>query len=894
MRSDAEWRRYVRTRLPALDVTAEREAEIVEELAAQMAATCERERSGGASEAVARQRAEDEVSDWPALARTLGLIERPCIPPSPAGAGTGGFMTGWLQDVRYARRALARSPGFAAVAILTLALGVSAATIVYALADGILLRPLPIHDPDRVVLTRELIDGDEVSISWPNFQDWRDRATVFEQLAAWRGLTTNLSGYGEPQRLMARQVTANLFGVLGVAPVLGRDFTPADDQPGVERVCLVSHGFWTRQLGGDPGAIGRRLMLDEVPVTVIGVLPPAFTVARVEDIFLPFGNFLTPGSFMLRRGNHFGLAGIGRLKPGVTVAAAQAEIAGLARQLELEYPATNSGNSGIVRPLHDVLVGTARPMLVVLLGAVAVMLLIACVNLANLLLARAAGRAQEVAVRQSLGAARWRIVRQVLTESLLLALAGGLAGVALAFAGFKTVVALLPADQPRLHTLEIDLRVLAVAAAVTLGAGILFGLAPALHAGSARALRLLRGARVTGSAAGGALTRRALLLVEVALVVMLVAGAGLMLRTMRNLLAVDVGFEADRVITAQFTLPGRFDYDKRLAFLDQAIERLQALPGVGGAAFTNSLPVDGSTSNSVFIVEGQPVPPRSDLPSAAITAVSTGYFDTMRIAPVAGRGFTTLDVRTTPPVVIVNRTLARRLFGDSNPIGARLKQGWPEDPTPWREIVGVVNDVAVSGLDDAPPLQIYLPVAQLAQGYGSFAIRTHGDPEGLGRSIESAIQAVEPTLPIYNVRTMAQVIGSGVGNQRLTLAMLMGFAAMALLMASIGVFGVTAYSVAQRTHEIGVRMALGAGRLSVLALVLRQELAACLLGIGAGIAGAALLSRLLESLLFGVAPRDLPTLLGAAMVLLVVTTLACLVPAHRATRVDPVTALRLE
>lgn len=888
-----DWRRYVRTHLPPLEMPAEREAEMVEELAIQLSATYERELARGATDAEARAAADAEVPDWQALAHTLTRIERPYVEPAAAGAGTGGFMTGLVQDIRYALRALARAPGFTAIAVLTLALGISAATIVYAMVDGILLRPLPIHEPERVVLTRELIDGNEVSISWPNFLDWRERAASFEQLAAWRGITTNLSGFGEPRRLMARQVTANLFSVLGVAPILGRDLTAADDQPGVGRVCLVSYGFWQQQLGGDPAAVGRRIILDEVAVTVIGVLPPSFTVARIEDIFLPFGNYLTPGSFMLLRGNHFGLAGIGRLKPGVSVTEANAEVAGLARQLELEHPATNSGNGGIARPLHDVLAGPARPMLLVLLGAVAVMLLIACVNLANLLLARAAARAQEIAVRRSLGAGRGRIVRQLLTESTLLALGGGAAGVGLAFAGFAAVVALLPADQPRVHTLAIDLRVLTVSALVTLGTGILFGLAPALHAASGRSMTLLRGARITGGAAS-AVTRRALLLVEVALAVMLVAGAGLMLRTMGNLLAIDPGFAADGMLTGQFSLPNRFDREKRLAFVEQVITRLEALPGVARAAFTNSLPIDGSTSNSVFTVEGRPPAERRDLPSAAFTTVSTNYFDTMQIARIAGRAFTTLDTAGSPPVVIVNASLAKRLFGDRDPIGARIKQGWPENPGAWREIVGVVRDVTIAGIDDDSGLQIYLPLAQSAQGYGSFAIRTHGNPDRLRRPLESAVREVEPTLPLYNIRTMDEVIAVGIGNQRLTMVMLTGFAAMALLMASIGVFGVTAYTVAQRTHEIGVRMALGARPASVLALVLRQEIGACLLGIGAGVAGAVVLSSLLESLLFGVAARDTATLVLAAGVLLAATTIACYLPARRATRVDPVTALRIE
>jgi predicted permease len=400
-RSSEGWRRYVRSHLPPLHVSAEREIEIVDELAAQLDATYTRARSGGAGDSESMARAEAEVPNWQELARAVERIERPHRSESAPGAGTGGFMTGFIQDVRYALRALARAPGFSAVAIVTLALGIGATTIVYSLVDGVLLRPLPIRDPERVVLARTLSsDKSEMSVSFPDFQDWVARAKSFESLAAWRGFPSNLTGMGQPRRIFVRQVTANLFSVLGVRPILGRDLTAADDQPGVDRVCLVSYGFWQRELGGDASAIGRRIMLDETPVTVIGVLPADFTIAREEDAFMPFSNFLRPGSFMYGRGNHFGLAAIGRLAPGATVESARAEIETLSRQLAQEHPDTNSGQSGTVRLLFDVLVSDARRMLWILLGAVSAMLLIACVNLANLLLARAAGRAQELAVRR--------------------------------------------------------------------------------------------------------------------------------------------------------------------------------------------------------------------------------------------------------------------------------------------------------------------------------------------------------------------------------------------------------------------------------------------------------------------------------------------------------------
>jgi putative ABC transport system permease protein len=889
------WRQHVRSHLPPLSVSAERESDIVDELALQLEATYERARAQGASETDAVARALAEVPDWQTLARTLGRIERPHAPSPAPGAGSGGPMTGIVQDLRYAARALVRAPGFAAISIVTLALGIAATTIVYSLVDGILLRPLPIHQPERVMLTRETTPtGQDMSLAWPNFEDWKKRQTSFEHFAGWRGLPANLTGIDQPRRINVRHMTWDMLTTLGVRPILGRDFTADDDQYGVERTAIVSYAFWQTDLGGTPDAIGRRIMLDETSVTVIGVLPREFAIARDEAMFLPWGSYLVPKSFMFGRGNHFGLAAIARLKPGVTVEAARAEMSSIARQLAQEYPATNSGNGATLVPFFEVLVRDARPMLYVLTGAVLTMLLIACVNLANLMLARAAGRTQEMAVRRSLGAARWRLARQMLTESVLLALLGGAAGVALAYVGLEALVALLPPTQPRVHLIAIDGRVLAISAVVTILTGLLFGLVPAIQAATGRSMSLLRGARVTGTAQTSAGTRRALLLAEVALALVLVTGAGLMLRTMNNLLAVDPGFDGEQLISAQFNLPARYDAPKRIQFYDRAVERLRALPGVTHAAFTYSLPLAGSNWNSIFIVEGQPVPERSQLPSSAWTPITKNYFETMGIRLLRGRLFEDTDATGAPDVVIVNETFARRFFGDNDPIGTRVKQGWPEDKTPWRQIVGVVNDVRVASLQGDPTLQIYIPVRQAAQSGGVFVVRAATAPAALTRAMESAIHEIDPNLPLFNVRTMDQVLEAGIGNERLTMVLLAGFAALALLMAAIGVFGVTAYTVSQRTHEVGIRMALGAKPGSVLAMVLRQEMSACLIGIAAGLVGAVLLSSLLESLLFGIPPRDAVTLSGAAVVLLVVTAVACIIPARRATRVDPATALRLE
>jgi putative ABC transport system permease protein len=890
-----DWRRYTREHLPPLRVTAEREIEIVEELAGQMEATYERARAAGASESEARARATAEVPDWHALAATLGRIERAAVSPPVAGAGSGGMMTGFIQDLRYAVRSLRRSPGFASVALVTLSLGIAATTIIYSVVDGILLRPLPIANPDRVVLAREFINGAENSVSWPSYLDWEQRQTSFSHMAAWRGITTNLTGLGDARRLNARQMTWPMLATLGVTPVLGRDFTAQDDQPGVDRTALVSYRFWQRDLGGDPAAIGRRLTLDDVAVTVIGVLPRDFTIAREEDVFLPFQNFLSGPSrgMFLNRGNHFGLAAIARLKDGVSIETARAEIVGIARQLELEHPNTNSGNGAVVRPFFDVLVADARPMLYVLLGAVAAMLLIACVNLANLMLARAAGRNQEMAVRRSLGAGRLRIIRQMLTESLLLSIVGGAAGIALAYAGLETLIALLPPNQPRIHIVQIDWRVLSMAATASIATGVLFGLMPAVQAATGLAMVELPGTRVAGSAAA-AFQRRVLLAAEVALAVVLVTGAGLMLRTMNNLLAIETGFTSEQVVSANVSLPDRYDAPARRRFVAQVIENLQAAPGVTSAAMTNSLPVAGSNWGSIFIVDGQPVPERSKLPSAAWTTVTTRYFETMGLRLVRGRLFADADREDAPFVAVVNQTFARRFFGDNDPIGARVKQGWPEDKAPWREIVGVVNDVRINGLQDDSRLQVYLPYMQTTMPFGFLVARSPQEAGTIGRAIQSAVHSVDANLPVFNIRTMDQVIEGDVGNARLTTILLLWFAALALLMAAIGVFGVTAYAVAQRTREIGVRVALGAKPAQVLGMVLRQEMSACAVGILAGLGGALLLSSLLESLLYNVAPRDPITLAAAAVVLLSVTALACLIPARRAAQVDPATALRIE
>jgi putative ABC transport system permease protein len=894
--SRPSWRAYVRSHLPPLDISPEREIEIVDELALQLEAAYDTAINRGATTAEAHQAALAEVPDWHALAKTLAHIERPLVSRVPPAVRptSGGLMSGLIQDIRYAYRGLVRAPGFATVAILTLTLGIAATTIVYSLVDGILLRPLPIHQPDRVVIARETNPGGvPISLSWPNFLDWQARAKSFQILAVWRGRAANFTGSGDPQRILIREVTWNLFDVLGVQPAAGRGLTAADDAFGVPRVCVISHGFAQRQFGGSSEAIGKQITLDEEPVTIVGVLPADFTIARVEDAFLPLRTFIGPGSSMLGRGNHNGLAAVGRLADGVSLDAARAELAVIAKQLADSYPNTNSGIGAMADLLFDVLVQQTRPALAVLAAAVAVMLLIACVNLANLLLVRGAARAQELEVRRALGAERWRLLRQLLTESVVLSLIGGVAGIVLAYAGFNVFLDLLPADQPRMHQVTMNGRVLLFAVAISVAAGLLFGLVPALHAGSRRAMSLLRGARVAGAAGVQGRTRQLLLVAQLSLALVLLVAAGLMTRTMENLFAIDVGFAPERVVSANLLLPAtRYTADARRAFFTQVEERLRAVPGVENAALALSLPVRGSFWNSVFVIEGLPVPARADLPSAALNPVTPGYFDTMGMQLVRGRGFTAADRNGTPYVAVVNESFVKRFWPNGDALGKRLKQGWPEDKTPWREIVGVVKDVKTEGVDQPTRIQVYLPLAQEPFSFVTVVARATGDPARLRSAVERAVREVDPNLPVYDILTLPEIMQRGVGSQRLLMILLLGFGGLALLLAAVGVFGVNAYAVSQRTHELGVRMALGADRGRVLKMVLAQGFVTCAIGIALGIVAAIGATRLLRTLLYQVTPYDPFTFASVTAVLILITAAACYLPALRATRVDPVAALR--
>ncbi|MFL6227275.1 MAG: ABC transporter permease [Pyrinomonadaceae bacterium] len=800
-------------------------------------------------------------------------------------------------DLKYSARLLLKSPGFTFVAVLSLALGVGANTAIFSLVNTALLRPLPFSEPDQLMfLAEQSRAGDRGNLAYPNFKDWQERAKSFAGMAVYRGGSFSLTGGDYAVRLQGRTVSGNFFELLGVQPELGRAFTAEDDKLGAAKTALISHGLWLERFGGDTTVVGREIKLDSETVTVVGVLPQWLEFLRRDDIYVPIGPTLTEQSGYLERGNHFGLYGVARLKPGVAPAQARAEIEGLAAQLEREYPETNSGVGAQVMPLAERWVENLKPALLVLLAAVAFVLLIACVNVANLALARGAERQREIAVRVALGAARWRIVRQLLSESMLLALLGGGAGLLLGSWLLDGLLALAPADAIQLTHVSLDGRVLWFTLGVSLVTGLLFGLVPALNASHPDLNAALKegGRSLADSSREG--LRRALLVAEVGLALVLLVGAGLMLRTVRQLTRVDVGFDADHLLTARFNLPADTykENPRRLAFYDECLTRVSALPGVSGAALTFSLPIDGSNWNSVFVAADLPVPARADIPSSAFTPVSGNYFSTMNIPVLRGRAFNSTDTADGQRVVVINETMARRLWPGQDAVGKRIKQGWPEAKTPWREVIGVVADVKLNGVERETPLQSYLPLTQEPARSLVLVARTKGDPRPLGASVEQAMHSIEKDLPVFAVRSMDEILNSAIAQQRLLMTLLAGFSVVALLLAAVGIYGVISWSVNRRTHEIGIRMALGAQTSDVLRLVIGQGMRLALAGVVVGLVSAFGVTRLMKGLLFGVSASDPATFVGIAVLLALVSFAACYLPARRATQVDPMIALRHE
>ncbi len=802
-------------------------------------------------------------------------------------------------DVRFALRQLRRNPGFTAVAMTTLALGIGATTAIFSVVDGILFKPLAFRQPDRLVnawsdVTRRGGPDDEW-LSWPNFADLRDQVTQLDALAAWGGASPILTGRGEARQLLAAQISEGMFSrVLPVEPVLGRLFSRDDHQSGSSTV-LLSYEMWRDEFASDPDVVGATLQLDDQPNTVIGVLPEGFQPPFVPDAELWLPTQIDSAAVQGRRGN-FSWRAVGRLAPDASLESANTEVASLARRLEAQYPESNTGMGFRLVGLRDDLVAGARAGLLTLFGAVGFVLLVACVNIANLLLARATSRRSELAVRTALGAGRHRIIRQLLTESLILATLGGLAGVGLAFLGTDLLVSLAPANTPRLSEVGVDVRALGAAAAVSLLSGLVFGLAPAIHgSGCGVAWALRETGRGSGEGRRGGLLRGALVTGQVALALVLLVGSGLLIQSFVNLRTRDLGFRPEGVISMRVNLPpSRYpDADTRRTFYTTLEERLAALPGVRSVAFTSTVPLTGFDGDVDFVVEGRPAPAAGQETVAWFRRVTPGYFETMGIAVADGRGFEEQDHATAPRVVIVNETLARRQFPGESAVGKRINVNGAESPV-WREIVGVAADIRNFGIREESRMAMYAPYDQVPTSVVFPVLRTELAPESIVPLVRRAVAGIDPNLAVAEVLTMDEIVATSIAQDRVVATLLSLFAGAGLLLAFIGLYGVVSYGVHARRRELGIRVALGADASHIRRLVVGRSLGLSGIGVLIGLASAAGLARLMQGLLFGVSAGDPATFAAVTLVLGLAALAASLVPALRATRVDPVEVLKAE
>ncbi|MGH9490572.1 MAG: ABC transporter permease [Terriglobales bacterium] len=814
-------------------------------------------------------------------------------------------------ELRYALRLLRRAPGFAAVAILTLGLGIGANTAMFTIVDAVLMRPLPYPHASRIVQVRKSYHGggSQTSTSVPNYLDL-SHSPAFQSIAAYDPIATGFSlvGQGVPQRFAGLHVTSGFFRTLGVQPVLGRDFAPDEDQPGHAPVAIITHSLWEGEFGGRPDVIGRAETFNGVAYTVIGVLPGSFRFSPRADVFAPL-DLQQATTYTDRQANVYEV--IARLAPGVSLRQAEAQVTLLANRLSRQYAADR--NSGILlRPLREELSGPARPALLILLGAVGLVLLIACANVANLLLARAAGRRQELALRMALGAAPGRIARQLLTESLLLAFLGGAAGLLLAYWAVPALVALGPASLPQVTAIGISGPVLLFTVGLCIATGVIFGSAPAWQAARPDMNAVLKegGTRASGGR-GRRRLRSALVVSEMAFALVLLTGAGLLITSWARLEAVPPGFRPSHVLTLRMALPpSQFANTVAVANFDRALlPRLDRLPGVRAAAISDDLPLEGMDADLPFEVMGRPAPARNNVPDGFYHVVAGRLFAALGMPLLRGRGFTAADTAGSPPVVIINQAAAERYWPHQNPIGQAIWIGKPimgpalTDPAP-RTIVGVVGNVHENSLGNRHIRDaLYIPAAQVPDALMALfvkllppavVVRTTGDPGALTAAVERQVWAVNPAVPLYQQQTLEQIVTQSAGPQRFSATLLGIFAALALVLAAVGIYGVMAYSVAQRQREIGVRMALGAGRSQVLRMVVGDGLRLALIGIAIGWGAGLALTRLLASLLFGVRSWDPAIFIATGVALVALAVLASLVPARRAAGVDPMLALRNE
>ena len=811
-------------------------------------------------------------------------------------------MSTFVQDLRYGARMLVTGGPVTLVAVITLALGIGANTAIFSMVNGILLKPLPYVRPSELVLIGERHGDRPISVSWLNYVDWNAQNRVFADMGATNTVFLNLTRRDtEPERLVGARVTASYFRTLGVEPLAGRIFTEQEDSVGGEPVILLSEGLWQRLFGGDRAVIGRPLTLNDTTYTVIGIMPASFVIQNPPiDAWVSMGRVRE--SFG-NRGNHPGISVVARLKPGVTVEQARTDLDAIAARLAQDYPATNSNIGVVIDPLHERVVGRdLTRALVVLLGAVAFVLLIACANVANLLLSRGAARQREIAVRTALGANRVRLLRQLLTESVLLAAAGGIGGVLLGAWGLRTLLAVVPDNLARVEAVRIDATVLAFTAAVTLLTGVIFGLAPALQVSKPDLSETLKeGGRAGSKGVRAQRARSTLVVAQIGLSLVLLTGAGLMLRSFAELQASSPGLDPTNVVTGGVTLPGtRYGTEEpRRQFMRRMIERLEAAPGVEAVGTITPLPLSLNGWQTSFAVEGYPEPEPGKFPTNDLARVTPGYFRAMGVRLLRGRTFTWQDDENAPLVAIIDETFAQTWFANQDPIGRRIKinaghpvPGMP--PPPWITVVGVVNHVKNYGIDQESRVEVYVPFMQSPLPQMTLVVKGPGGVATLGQVMGDAVRGVDPTLPVFAVRTMDDYLARTLTSKRLMMLLLAVFAAVALTLAAVGIYGVMAYAVAQRTSEIGIRMALGAHPRDVLRLVIGQGMLLTAFGLVLGLAAAYWLTRLMEALLFGVSATDVGTFAAVAALLAAVAFLATWIPARRAARVDPLVALRSE
>jgi putative ABC transport system permease protein len=799
-----------------------------------------------------------------------------------------------FEDLRYSLRLLARSPGFTLVAAVGLALGIGANSAIFTAMNAVLLRPLPYKEADRLVLLWQLNrhTGDrEVKASAPDYIDWREQNSAFQDIAAFNansGLGLNLSGAGHPARISATSVTGNLFSVLGVTPALGRSFLPDEERPGSAPVCILSDDLWKRGFGSDSKIIGRSVTLNGAMWTVVGVMPAGFRFPQSVDLWVPA---MVRSTARTKHAQHY-LGVIARLKPGLSLDHAQAELDALARRMQLQYPETNAGLGIRLVPLRTQIAGNIRPALLVLFGATAFVLLIACTNLANLLLVRATVRQAEMSLRLALGASRTRLVRQLLTESALLGLLGGILGLVLAFAGTRLLLNHSPSNFPRTNEIAVDGRVLAFTLGLSVFTAVIFGVVPALQASKPDLFRTLK-VGSSGFAIGHGWQRLRLLLVasEMALALVLLIGAGLMIRSFFRLQEVNIGLDPLNVLTVNTTLTvDRYQAPRQIAFYRDVVERIDALPGVTSVGAVDNLPLGGSDVHNFGIV-GRSAWDPGDEPSGEFGVVTPQYFNAIGIRLTKGRYFTQGDGDETPRVAIINDAVASRYWPQEGPLGKKITIDFEREP---REIVGVVGNVRHMGLDQQEPLQVYIPHSQRGGAAMYLVVRTTSDPLNLVPSVRAAVEAVDNDQPVYDIQTMEQRLSDSVSPRRFNMLLLAIFAAIALVLAGGGTYGVMSYFVTRQTRDIGIRMAMGADQVKILTLVVGKGLAILFSAWAIGMTVAFAFSRVMSGLLFGISTLDLTSILGASFVLTTVGFLACYIPARRASRVEPMVALRYE